>query len=89
MSTYGFNYNGSAIWARVYLEHGKLGVNADNVSACVAATLAPYGDLSSLEQWRMDYNQNGIYFECRPNGELAEVQSRLESLGFKRSKSAA
>jgi hypothetical protein len=86
--TYGSNYNGTQLWARVYLPHGAMNATAETVTGCAQIVLAPASNALGvpLSQWRMDYNQNGIYFECRVT---PEREAELIALGFKRSKLAA
>ena len=88
--TYGTNYNGHRFWARVYVPHGPLGINAENVGARVKSLLVPHSLLLSvdLSDWRMDYNQNGVYFECWAGEVSEERELRLQTSGFKKSKSA-
>lgn len=84
--TYGTNYNGTKRWARIYLPHGALKVNAWNIGEKVEGLLLQDSlQLSvSLESWRIDYNQNGIYFEVSG---LSATPEELEKYGFKLSKS--
>jgi hypothetical protein len=91
MKTYGSNYNGAQLWARVYLQHGPLHANASNIGGLAQAVLCVEAEALGvpLEQWRMDYNQNGIYFECRPGENTQDLENQLTAMGFKRSKSAA
>jgi hypothetical protein len=85
--TYGFNCNGTQLWARVYLPHGAMNATAETVTGCAQIVLAPASNALGvpLSQWRMDYNPHGIYFECRVN---PEREAELVALGFNRAKSA-
>jgi hypothetical protein len=84
--TYGTNYNGTKLWARIYLPHGALKVNAANVGEKTREILLQDSLQLSvpLDAWRMDYNQNGIYLEVFDSG---RTSAELEHYGFKRSKS--